>query len=202
VTQIVRFRPLLAALAASLGLILAAQAADAQTSQTTQPAAPAQAAQNVPIVIGILDTEAVVLGSSAGKSLTTQANAQLKALQDATQKQEDALIAKVKTLETQRRANPPQVTEEQYAQQRQTLIAQDDQLRSNFEKNKEALDQKVDKARQGLLQAATKVIQDVAKQRGLTLILARTSAPLFPESWNITPDVVARLNKALPSIKL
>jgi Skp family chaperone for outer membrane proteins len=208
VTQNVRFRPLFAALAASFGLMLAAQAADAQTTtQTTQPAAPAAQgtaapAQNIPIVIGILDTEAVVLGSSSGKSLTAQANAQLKALQDATQKQEDALIAKVKALETARRANPPQITEEQYGQQRQTLIAQDDQLRQNFEKNKEALDQKVDKARQGLLQAATKVIQDVAKQRGLTLILSRTSAPLFPEQWNITPDVVARLNKALPSIKL
>jgi Skp family chaperone for outer membrane proteins len=205
VTQNVRFRLLFAALAASLGLMLAAHTADAQTTQTTPaaPAAPAAApAQSIPVVVGILDTEAVVLGSSAGKSLTTQANAQLKALQDATQKQEDALIAKVKQLETLRRANPPQVTEEQYGQQRQALVAQDDQLRSNFEKNKEALDQKVEKARQSLLQAATKVIQDIAKQRGLTLIIARNSAPLFPEQWNITPDVVARLNKALPSIKL
>jgi Skp family chaperone for outer membrane proteins len=117
----------------------------------------------------------------------------LKALQDATQKQEDALIAKLKALN-------PQAPD--YGSQRQALAQADDKLRNDFANNKEALDQRVDKARQNLLQAATKVIQDVAKQRGLTLILARTSAPLFPESWNITPEVVARLNKALPSIKL
>jgi Skp family chaperone for outer membrane proteins len=202
VTYNARFRPLFAAL--TLALLAAPYAADAQT--TTQPAAPAQAApvpaQSIPVVIGILDTEAVVLGSNAGKSLSQQANAQLKALQDATQKQEDALIAKLKALDTQRRANPPQISDADYAQQRQALVAADDKLRSDFDKNKEALDQRVEKARQSLLQAATKVIQDIAKARGLTLILARTSAPLFPETWNITPDVVARLNKALPSIKL
>jgi Skp family chaperone for outer membrane proteins len=190
-------------LVAATGLMLAAQAADAQTTQA-QPAAPAQAvpAQNIPVVIGILDTEAVVLGSSAGKSLTQQANAQLKALQDATQKQEDALIGKLKALDGQRRANPAQMSDADYAAQRQTLAAQDDKLRSDYDNNKTALDQRVDKARQSLLAAATKVIQDIAKARGLTLILSRTSAPLFPEQWNITPDVVARLNKSLPSIKL
>jgi Skp family chaperone for outer membrane proteins len=153
-------------------------------------------------VVGILDTEAVVLGSNAGKSLTQQANALLKQLQDASQKQEDALIAKAKALDTQRRANPPQISDADYAAQRQALTAADDKLRQDFGNNKDALDQRVEKARQSLLQAATKVIQDIAKARGLTLILSRTSAPLFPESWNITPDVVARLNKALPAIKL
>jgi Skp family chaperone for outer membrane proteins len=192
VTHNARFRPLFAGFVAMAVLMLALaapQAADAQTA--AQPAAaPAQA---IPVVVGILDTEAVVLGSSAGKSLTQQANAQLKALQDATQKQEDALIAKLKALNPQ---GPD------YAQQRQALGAQDEQLRNAFGNNKDALDGRVEKARQSLLQAATKVIQDIAKARGLTLILSRSSAPLFPESWNITPEVVARLNKALPSIKL
>jgi Skp family chaperone for outer membrane proteins len=193
-----RFRPLFAGLVASAALVLALAAQPAAEAQTTtQPAAPAQAApapvQNIPVVVGILDTEAVVLGSTAGKSLTQQANALLKGLQDATQKQEDVLIAKLKALNSQA---------PDYGQQRQVLAAQDDKLRNDFANNKDALDQRVEKARQNLLQAATKVIQDIARARGLTLILSRTSAPLFPESWNITPDVVARLNKALPSIKL
>jgi Skp family chaperone for outer membrane proteins len=87
-------------------------------------------------------------------------------------------------------------------QARQQLQAQDDKIRGDFDKNRQALDARVEKARQSLLQAASKVIQDVAKARGLNLIIARTSVTLFPEQWNITTDVVARLNKALPSIKL
>jgi Skp family chaperone for outer membrane proteins len=187
-----------------LALLAIPHAADAQTAaQPEVPATPVQAApaQQIQPVIGILDTEAVVLGSSAGKSLTQQANALLKQLQDASQKQEDALIAQAKALDAKRGANPP-ISQEEYMQTRQQLQAQDDKIRADFDKNRQALDARVEKARQSLLQAASKVIQDVAKARGLNLILARTSVTLFPEQWNITTDVVARLNKALPSIKL
>lgn len=206
-THNVRFRPLFAGLASAalmLALLAIPHAADAQTAaQPEVPATPVQAApaQQIQPVIGILDTEAVVLGSSAGKSLTQQANALLKQLQDASQKQEDALIAQAKALDAKRGANPP-ISQEEYMQTRQQLQAQDDKIRADFDKNRQALDARVEKARQSLLQAASKVIQDVAKARGLNLILARTSVTLFPEQWNITTDVVARLNKALPSIKL
>lgn len=206
-THNVRFRPLFAGLASAaimLALLVMPQGAGAQTAtQPAVPAVPAQAApaQQIQPVIGILDTEAVVLGSSAGKSLTQQANALLKQLQDASQKQEDALIAQAKALDARRGANPP-ISQEEYMQARQQLQAQDDKIRGDFDKNRQALDARVEKARQSLLQAASKVIQDVAKARGLNLIIARTSVTLFPEQWNITTDVVARLNKALPSIKL
>ncbi len=45
-------------------------------------------------------------------------------------------------------------------------------------------------------------MQDVAKQRGLTLILDRAAVPYSPQPWNITDDVMTRLNKALPTVKL
>jgi outer membrane protein len=201
VNQPVPSRSLFLAAALALGALLPCGAAQAQT---TAPAAPAQAApagQAIQPVIGILDTEAVVLGSNAGKSLTQQANALLKQMQDASQKQEDALIAQAKALEAKRSANPP-IAQGDYMAQRQQLQVADDKIRSDFDKNKQALDTRVDKARQSLLQAATKVIQDVAKARGLNLIIARSSVTLSPEQWNITQDVVTRLNKALPSIKL
>ncbi|MES1151556.1 MAG: OmpH family outer membrane protein [Dongia sp.] len=189
----------------ALGTLLPFSAAWAQTTTQTAPApataAPAAPAQQFAPVIGILDTEAVVLGSSAGKSLTQQANALLKQLQDASQKQEDALVAQAKALEAKRSANPP-IAQADYIAQRQQLQSADDKIRADFDKNRQALDARVDKARQSLLQAASKVIQDIAKARGLNLVIARTSVTLFPEQWNITNDVVARLNKALPSIKL
>ena len=76
-------------------------------------------------------------------------------------------------------ANPP-ISQEEYMQARQQLQAQDDKIRGDFDKNRQALDARVEKARQSLLQAASKVIQDVAKARGLNLIIARTSVTLFP----------------------
>jgi Skp family chaperone for outer membrane proteins len=204
VNQLVRSRSVFLAVAAvAFGVLLAPAGAWAQTTAPAAPAeaAPAPAAATIPPVIGILDTEAVVLGSTAGKSLTQQANALLKQLQDASQKQEDALVAQAKALDAKRSANPP-ISQADYVAQRQQLQGADDKIRSDFDKNHEALNARVDKARQSLLQAASKVIQDVAKARGLNLVIARTSLTLFPEQWNITNDVVARLNKALPGIKL
>jgi Skp family chaperone for outer membrane proteins len=182
------------------GAALAQNAANVPTFAPQSPAAGTPAGQ-VPIVIGVLDTETIVLGSSAGKSLTAQADASLRALQDDSNRKEQALIAQVKQLDAQRQANPA-MSQTDYEAKRRDFADQDDKLHADFDKNKQALDDRVDRARQNLLAAATKVVQDVAKARGLTFIVARTSAILFPDQWSITPDVLQRLNRALPNIKL
>jgi Skp family chaperone for outer membrane proteins len=186
--------------AAAIGLSLAA-VPGAAVAQTATQAAPAPAQQQVPLVIGVLDAEAIFINSSAGKSIKSQADAQLKALQDNTQKQGDALMVKAQQLEAKRTANPP-ISAADYAAQRKALAAQDDKIRGDFDKNKQALDQRVAKARDVLSNTARKIMQDIATARGLTLILNRSSLNMFPPQWNITDEVMQRLNKTLPSVKL
>ena len=73
------------AVAATLGALAVAGPALAQTA--TQPAPAAQPAgtvapNQIPIIVGVLDTQAILNASSAGKSLNTQWDAAMKALDD------------------------------------------------------------------------------------------------------------------------
>jgi Skp family chaperone for outer membrane proteins len=190
------------ATAAALCAVAAAGPALAQTTAPA-PAAPAGGvpANQIPVVVGVLDTQAILNTSSAGKSLNTQWNAAMKALNDDMQKKEDALRAQVQQLETARGANPP-ISQADYVAKRKAIEQQDQQYQQAFTKNKQAWDGRLDKARDSIATAARKAMQDVAKQRGLTLILDRAAVPYSPQPWNITDEVLARLNKALPSVKL
>jgi len=197
-SPILRFARTIAA-AAAFCAFAAAGPAFAQTTQPAQPAQGAVPANQIPIVVGVLDTQAILNTSSAGKSLNTQWNAAMKALNDDMQKKEDGLRAQAQQLEAARGNNPPSAD---YLAKRKALEQQDAQYQQTFAKNKQAWDARLDKARDSIATAARKAMQDIAKQRGLTLILDRAAVPYSPSPWNITDEVLARLNKALPNVKL
>jgi Skp family chaperone for outer membrane proteins len=191
------------AAAAALCAFVAAGPALAQTTTTPAPAQPAQpvAANQIPVIVGVLDTQAILNVSSAGKSLNTQWTAAMKALNDDMAKKEDGLRAQAQQLEQARSGNPP-ITPADYAAKRKALEQQDVQFQQAFAKNKAAWDARLDKARESIAATARKAMQEVAKQRGLTLILDRAAVPYSPQPWNITDEVMARLNKTLPTVKL
>jgi Skp family chaperone for outer membrane proteins len=196
-----RFARIVAATAA-LCAFAAAGPALAQTTTQPAPTLPAPAAgAPIPIVVGVLDTQAILNASSAGKSLNTQWNAAMKALNDDMAKKEDGLRAQAQQLETARSGNPP-IAPADYAAKRKALEQQDVQFQQAFAKNKAAWDSRLDKARESIAVAARKAMQEVAKARGLTLIFDRAAVPYSPQPWNITDDVMARLNKVLPTVKL
>jgi len=199
-SPILRFARTVAA-AAVLCALAAAGPALAQTTAPAQPAAPAGAvpANQIPVVVGVLDTQAILNTSAAGKALNTQWNAAMKALNDDMAKKEDGLRAQAQQLEVARGNNPPSAD---YLAKRKALEQQDTQFQQAFAKNRQAWDARLNKARDQIATAARKAMQDIAKQRGLTLILDRAAVPYSPSPWNITDEVLTRLNKALPSVKL
>jgi Skp family chaperone for outer membrane proteins len=191
------------AAAAALCAFVAAGPTFAQTTQQPAPVLPAAPAGGapIPIVVGVLDTQAILNASSAGKSLNTQWNAAMKALNDDMAKKEDGLRVQAQQLEAARSGNPP-IAPADYAAKRKALEQQDVQFQQAFAKNKAAWDSRLDKARESIAVAARKAMQEVAKARGLTLIFDRAAVPYSPQPWNITDDVMARLNKVLPTVKL
>jgi outer membrane protein len=194
----------------------ALQPALAQTTTQQQPAVPtfetpAQPAQpapagvpaagQVPIFLGLLDSQALVNTSSAGKSLNTQLNNSINAIETDYQKKEQGLRDQLRQLEIARAGNPPMAVAD-YNAKRQALAQQDDLLQQAYDKNKQALGDRVTKAKAQMATTLRKIVQDVAKARKLTLVLDRSAAHLFAPQWDITDDVMQRLNKALPNIKL
>jgi Skp family chaperone for outer membrane proteins len=165
------------------------------------PAASQPAASQIPIVLGILDTQALIFESTAGKGIIAQANAVAKGYDDDFQKKEGALRNQAIQVEALSNANPP-ISQAELETRRKALGQQDQLVRQQADKNKQALDDRVAKARQAILTVAEKIVQDIAKARGLTLILNQSSIALSPPAWNITNDAMQRLNKALPAVKL
>ena len=190
---------------AAAAVVCALAAAGPALAQTTAPAQPAQPAagavpaDQIPVIVGVLDTQAILNTSAAGKLLNTQWNAAMKSMNDDMAKKEDALRAQAQQLEAARGNNPPSAD---YLAKRKALEQQDLQYQQAFTKNRQAWDARLNKARDSIANAARKAMQDIAKQRGLTLILDRAAVPYSPSPWNITDEVLTRLNKALPSVKL
>lgn len=175
-------------------------------AQTTQPAAPAQGtpavpAEQIPVNIGILDSARVSNTSTVGKSLNDQVNAVLNQIESDYRKKEQTLQKQMQQLVAARSGNPP-MTPADFEVKRKALVTQDQQLQENYDKSKKALGVRVDKARTKIGETLQKIVVDIATQRRLTLVLERTAAHLFVPQWDITQDVMTRLNKALPSIKL
>jgi Skp family chaperone for outer membrane proteins len=177
----------------------------AQTTQT-QPAQPAQPASpppipagQIPIIIGILDSGKVGNMSTAGKSLNDQVNAALNGIESNFRKNEQALQAQMQQLVAARNANPAMPD---FEAKRKDLYDKDAKLQQAYDKDKQALGARVEKARAKIAEAAQKIMQDIAKQKNLTLVLERTAAHAFVPQWDITNDVMARLNKVLPNVKL
>jgi len=201
-------RVLLSAIGAAA--LLSAGAAWAQSTGTqiptftpAAPAKPAQApsGQQYPVIIGVLNTQALLYASTAGKGIINQANAIADSYEADFQKKEGALRAQALQLEAKRNATPP-ISQQDLEAGRKALGQQDDQLRAADDKNKQALDDRVAKARDSIRVVAEKILRDIAQERGLTLVLDQSAVPLAPPQWNITAEMMQRLNKALPAVKL
>lgn len=179
----------LGAVTSSAGLTSAV----AQTT-TTAPAAPAAA----PLVIGILDGDVVLKTSETGKSLRQQYEQKDKAFQADAAKQEDALRAQMQNLQSQRASLQPQ----DYDAKQLAIRQQADKLRQDLIAKRKALNQAAEKARGILIQNAQKALQEVAQQRGMTLVIDKSATHLSLPGWDITNEVLQRLNKTLPALKM
>lgn len=162
-----------------------------------QTAAPQPTAQ-YPLVVGVLDGDAVLNGSNAGKSLRQQYDQKVKALQADVAKQEDALRTQLQNLQSQRSSLQPQDFEAKQIAIRQ----QADKLRQDAIAKRKAINTSAEKARGALIQSAQKSLQEVAQQKGLTLVIDKSATHLSAPGWDITNEVLQRLNKAMPTIKM
>jgi Skp family chaperone for outer membrane proteins len=183
------------------GPALAQNAANVPTFTAPVAGAATAPAGQIPIILGVLDTQALVFQSTAGKGIINQANAIADSYDADFQKKQDALRSAAVQLEAKRNATPP-ISQQELEAGRKALGQQDAALHAADDKNKQTLDDRVSRARQSILTVAEKIVQDIAKARGLTLVLNQSAVALSPPQWNITNEAMQRLNKALPAVKL
>ena len=175
--------------------ILAALAVVAVVLIGTPP--PVQA-QNAPMVIAVVDLQVIIRDSKAAAGVRAAIDKQGKAFQAEITKEESSL----------------QTEQQQLEQQRASLAPED------FRKKSEQFQQKVNAARQSAAQrrqqlqqmevggmsqvqtALNATVADVAKARSISLVLIKGAVLYNLPAFDITAEVLQKLDARLPAVKL
>jgi Skp family chaperone for outer membrane proteins len=162
-------------------------------------AAPVSAQQQpVPVVVGVVNADMILQDSKAGKSLKSQAEAQQKAIKADYDKQQKAFDDAARKLLQQRDT----LSADEFQKKKEEIRQQGDRQTKALNDRQHALDRGVAKGQEQIVQALVDIVKDVAKARGLTLVVSKAVTPYMDPSYDISPDVMQKLNTKLPSVKL
>ena len=156
------------------------------------------AAQDKPIKIAIIDIDAIRLHAAVVKDIRSQIVKFRKLYQATIQKEEEELRNANQELARKRAI----LTPEAYAQERRKF----EQRLANVQRLLQTRKQDLDKAQgdamskvEGILNG---IVLEMAKEKGLDLILRKNQTVLGAKTLHITKEVLERLDKKLPSLEL
>jgi len=162
-------------------------------------ATPASAQQQpVPVVVGVVNADMVLQESKAGKSLKGQADQVQKAIKADYDKQQKLFDDTARKLLQQKDT----LSAEDLQKKKEDLRRQGDQETKALNDRQHALDRNLSNGQQQIVQALVDVVKDVAKAHGLTLVVSKSATPYLDPSYDISPEVLQKMNTKLPSIKL
>jgi outer membrane protein len=178
-------------LIAALGVLLVGSSihpapAFGQASELPQP------------IVGVVDWDLVMNESKAGKSARGQLEKQAAAFKEEYKKQRKAFDASEAKLQAQQKS----LSDAELKQKVDELNAQGAKIEKALSQQDKALDANYKKAREQIGTALTGVVSDIAKKRGLTLVLKKSDVVVFAQEYDITDDAMKQLDAKLPSIKL
>ena len=158
----------------------------------------AQAAQTIPLAVGTLDIQVILTKSKAGQSLEQALLEKSKAVNAEIGKTEQGLRAKAQQLEQQRSSLPPADFQAKRAQLNKEFEA----FRKTASTKRKELVQAKNKGLDQIFKVLDGVIKDIAKKRGLTLIINKSLVVMAEESWEITDEVQKGLDAKLPKVSI
>ena len=167
-------------------------------AQTQDQPEQTQSQAQLPVVLGIVDFTAVMVESKAGKGLKVQADKLAAAFEADFKKQGKAFNDAQRKLDEQRST----LTKEDLQKKVADLNAQGKKLKDGFDERKKALDDAFNKARDQIKDALLQVVVDIAKKRGMTLVLNKSDTVLSAEGFDFTDEAMKKLNDKLPSVKM
>ncbi len=172
------------------GTLALAQTQDQPQQQQPQP--------QVDLVLGIVDFTLIMSESKAAKSLKAQADKQAAAFEAEYKKQGKAFTDAERKLEEQRQSLSKDDLQKKVAE----LNAQGKKIKDALAERKQTLDSVFNKAREQVKDTLIEIIVDIAKKRGMTLVLNKTDTILSAEGFDFTSEAMKRLNEKLPSVKV
>jgi len=167
-------------------LIAAALPAAAQTP----PAAPAP-------IIGVVDVDEIQQESAAAKAVRVQAAKYRQDFQSQGSAEEAALRAQQQAIEQERKSLSPQ----ELADKARAFDASVAEYQRRELARRRAFEKSFNIAMTKVQQAMFEATREVAMAHGANVILPRGQVLLFDDKMNMTKEIIALMDKALPSVE-
>ncbi len=167
----------------------------ASTTSFAQSATPVAAA---PVVMGVLDVQLVLNNSRAAKGVRAALEKQAASYQAELAQQENAIRAADQQLQQQRAVLSPQ----DYEAKRGELGQKVEALRQKAASRNKELQQMENGAMTQVMQALLQTTAEIAKARGLTMVLNKSMVVLNVTSYDITQEALQKLDARISSVKL
>lgn len=172
-----------------------ARSASAQTppAPPTPPTPPA-AAQHLSVMV--VDVQALLQNSKAAKMVRSQIESKRTEYTKEIAHQEELLRQERDKLQQQQASLTPAVLNQRGRAFKQKV----DELDRNVQSKREALEKSNNAALAKIQQSMLKIIADIAKQRKANLVLQRSELVLFDRSFDVTDEVLQKLDEQMPSL--
>ena len=149
-------------------------------------------------IVGVVDYDLIMNESKAGKSARGQLEKQVAAFKAEYQKQRKAFSDSEAKLKQQQTS----LSDADLKKKVDDLNAQGAKIEKALAQQEKALDANYKKARDQISDALVGVVSDIAKKRGLTLVLRKSSVIVFASEYDITEETMKQLDAKMPSIKV
>ena len=161
----------------------------------TVPAAPAA---NQPVVMGVIDIQFILSNAKAAKGVKAALEKQAAAFQAELAQQENAIRAADQQLQQQRAT----LAQKDFDAKKAALGQQVEALRQKAATRNKQLQQMENGAMTQVEQALLQTCADIAKAKGLTMVLNKAMVVLNVASYDITKEALQKLDAKLASVKL
>jgi Skp family chaperone for outer membrane proteins len=175
-------------------LVFALAALAATLIAAVPPAAHAQQQINV----AILGVQEIMRESAASKIVLGEIQKRESALKAEVEKRENALLAADQQLAQQRGT----LSAEEFAQKRAELSQQATEVRKYAQGQQAQIAELARKGEGQIREKLLEIVGAIAKEKGIMLVLNKAQVVLFPTELDITGEAMQRLNAQLPSVSL
>lgn len=158
----------------------------------------AAAQQAVSPVLAVIDIQAVLRESAATRTIRSQIDKQWAIYQQEITRQENELRAAENELARQETLLAPEALRER----RRSFERRSSELQRNVQNRKRQLDRAFRKAMGTVRKSLREVVNEVAKEKGLKVLFRKSSLVFAVPEFEITKEVVARLNDRLPVVSV
>ncbi len=148
--------------------------------------------------IAAIDVQRIYRESAAAKTFRREIDKQRAAVQDQFRAREKALLETDKELKRQRTI----LSSEIFAQKSQELAKQVANLNRDIQNHNKTLKDLLDRGIREVQKSLIDVVQEIAVERGLDLVITAGSVVLQNPQLDITEEAMARLNARLPVLSL